>query len=107
MCSAPRRSHSFPKGDEGNPGTQNAADAAQHDRVLQDGQVADAPRSAFLHAGTTCPTLGTHDVVDSAFEMSLQLLGAESLMDDAEFWETEQRFETMEVHEHGFLLLAG
>ena len=46
-------------------------------------------------------------MVDSAFEMSLQLLGAEYLMDDAECWETEQRFETMEVHEHGFLLLAG
>jgi hypothetical protein len=30
--------------------------------------------------------LGTHDVVVSAFEMQLKLLGAEDLMDDAEFW---------------------
>ena len=27
-------------------------------------------------------------------------------MDDAEFWETEQHFDTMEVHEHRFLILA-
>ena len=58
----------------------------QHDGMLQDGQVAEAPRSAFLHAGTACPTLGAHDVVVSAFEMQRKLLGAEYLMDDAEFW---------------------
>jgi len=50
--------------------------------------------------------LGTHDVIVSAFEMHIQLLGAEYLMDDTEFWETEQHFDTMEVHEHRFLLLA-
>ena len=70
------------------------------------GKVTEAPRSAFLHSGTACPTLGTHDVGVSAFEMQLQLLGAEYLMDDAEFGETEQHFDTLEVHEHGFLLLA-
>jgi len=37
--------------------------------------------------------------------MQLKLLGSEYLMDDTEFWETEQHFDTMEVHEHGFLLL--
>ena len=58
----------------------------QHDGVLQDGQVAEAPRAAFLHAGTACPTVGTYDVVVSAFEMQLKLLGTEYLMDDAEFW---------------------
>jgi hypothetical protein len=30
--------------------------------------------------------LGTHDVVVSALEMQRKLLGAEYLMDDAEFW---------------------
>jgi hypothetical protein len=58
----------------------------QHDRVLQDGQVAQASRAAFLHTGTACPTVGTHDVVVSAFEMQLKLLGSEYLMDDTEFW---------------------
>jgi len=58
----------------------------QHDGTLQDRQVAEAPRAAFLHAGTACPTVGTHDVGVSAFEMQLKLLGADNLMDDAEFW---------------------
>jgi len=77
----------------------------QHDGALQDWQVTDAPRAALFHAGTACPTVGTHDVVVAAFEMQLKLLGAEYLMDDAEFWQTEQPFETLEVHAHGFLLL--
>jgi hypothetical protein len=58
----------------------------QHDRVLQDGQVTEAPRAAFLHAGTACPTVGTHEMVVAAFKMQLKLLGAEYLMDDTEFW---------------------
>jgi hypothetical protein len=58
----------------------------QHDGVLQDGQVTEAPRAAFLHAGTACPTVGTHDMVVAAFKMQLKLLGAEYLMDDTEFW---------------------
>jgi hypothetical protein len=78
----------------------------QHDGALQDRQVTDAPRAAFFHAGTACPTVGTHDVAVSAFEMHLQLLGAEYLMDDTEFWKTEQHFETLEVHAYGFLLLV-
>jgi len=45
-------------------------------------------------------------VIVAAFEMHIQLLGAEYLLDDTEFWETEQHFETLEVHEHRFLLLA-
>src|SRR5437667_11628733 len=28
------------------------------------------------------------------------------MMAKSQFWETEQRFDTMEIHEHGFLLLA-
>jgi hypothetical protein len=38
--------------------------------------------------------------------MQLKLLGAEYLTDDAKFWETEQHFETLEVHAHGFLPLG-
>jgi hypothetical protein len=45
-------------------------------------------------------------VLVSAFERQLKLLGTEYLMDDTEFWETEQHVDTMEVHEHEFLLLA-
>jgi hypothetical protein len=45
-------------------------------------------------------------VIISAFEMHIQLLGTEHLLDDTEFWETEQHFDTMEVHEYRFLLLA-
>jgi hypothetical protein len=58
----------------------------QPDGILQYGQVAEAPWAAFLHAETACSTLGTHDVIVSAFEMHIQLLGTEYLMDDAEFW---------------------
>src|SRR5438445_8755781 len=38
--------------------------------------------------------------------MQRKLLWTENLTDNAKFWETEQRFDTMEIHEHGFLLLA-
>src|SRR5262249_50614461 len=40
----------------------------QHDGALQERQVTDAPRAALFHAGTACPTVGTHDVAVSAFE---------------------------------------
>ena len=79
----------------------------QPDGMLQDGQVAHASRSALLHPGTARLTSGTPEVIVSAFEMQLQLLGAEHLSDDAEFGETESRCDPMEIHEHGFLLLAG
>jgi hypothetical protein len=75
--------------------------------MLQDGQVTDAPRSALLHPKAACLTSGTHEVIVSAFEMHLQLLGAEHLTDDAKFWETEPRFDTMEVHKHRFLTSGG
>jgi hypothetical protein len=38
--------------------------------------------------------------------MQRKLLWSENLTDNAKFWETEQRFDTMDIHEHGFLLLA-
>src|SRR5439155_20896030 len=49
---------------------------------------------------------GTHDGGVSAFEMQRKLLWTANLTDNAKCWETEQRFDTMEIHEHGFLLLA-
>jgi hypothetical protein len=77
-----------------------------HDGALQEREGTDAPRAALLHAGTACPTLGTHAGGVAACERQRTLLGAESLMDDAACWETEPHFETMAVHAHGFLLLA-
>src|SRR5437660_12175595 len=38
--------------------------------------------------------------------MQIELLGATHLSDHTKFWETEQRFDTMEIHAHGFLLLV-
>jgi hypothetical protein len=58
----------------------------QQNRPFQDGQVAEAPRAALFHTGAARLASGTHDVVVSAFEMQLKLLGAEHLTDDAEFW---------------------
>jgi hypothetical protein len=77
----------------------------QHDGMLQDGQVAEAPRSALLHVGAARLASGTYEVILSALEMHLELLGAKHLSNHTKFWETEQRFETMEIHAHGFLLL--
>jgi hypothetical protein len=42
----------------------------------------------------------------SAFEVYVELLRADDLVDDLEFWQIESRFKTREVHEHGFLLLV-
>src|SRR5207245_1668633 len=78
----------------------------QHDGELQDRQITDTPRSALFDLGATRLATGTHDGGVSAFEMQRKLLWTENLTDNAKFWETEQRFDTMEIHEHGFLLLA-
>src|SRR3989441_3664532 len=78
----------------------------QHDGELQDRQVTDTPRSALFDLGATRLATGTHDGGVSAFEMQRKLLWTENLTDNAKCWETEQRFDTMEIHEHGFLLLA-
>jgi hypothetical protein len=78
----------------------------QHDGMLQDGQVAEAPWSALLHAGAARLAAGTHDVIIAASQMHIELMGANHLSDHTKFWETEQRFDTMEIHVHGFLLLV-
>src|SRR5437899_13090236 len=38
--------------------------------------------------------------------MQIELLGATHLSDHTKFWETEHRFETMEIPAHGFLRLV-
>ena len=78
----------------------------QHDGELQDRHVTETPRSALFDLGATRLATETHHGGGSAFEMQRKLLWTENLIDNAKFWETEQRFETMEIHAHGFLLLA-
>src|SRR5574341_961517 len=103
-----------PKGGTRFPGTMLATLTGkaphmqhQHDRMLQDGQVADAPRSALLHLRAARLASATHDGRGAAFEMHLQLLGGKHLIDDAKFWEIEQRFDPMKIRQHGFLRLGG
>jgi len=55
----------------------------------QDGQVADASRLALFHAGAARLTSGTHEVSVSTFEMYVELLRADDLVDDLEFWQIE------------------
>ena len=38
--------------------------------------------------------------------MPLKLFGAKHLSDDAKLWKCEERFDTMEIHEHRFLRLG-
>jgi hypothetical protein len=54
--------------------------------MLQDGQVAEAPRSALLHVGAARLASGTHEVILSALEMHLELLGAKHLSNHTKFW---------------------
>jgi hypothetical protein len=51
--------------------------------------------------GTTRLASGTHDRGVPPFEMHIQPLWADDLIDDAEFWQTEQRFDTIDIHEQG------
>jgi hypothetical protein len=78
----------------------------QHDGQVQDRHVTETPRSALFDLGATRLATGTHDGGVSAFEMQRKRLWTENLTDNAKFWEPEHRFETMEIHAHGFLLLA-
>jgi hypothetical protein len=73
----------------------------QQDRTLQDGQVAHAPRPALLAVGTARLAVGTHDGGVPSFKMQLQSLWAYDLIDDAKFWQTAQRFDTIDIHAQG------
>ena len=58
----------------------------QHDGMLQDGQVAEAPRSALLHVGAARLASGTHEGIISALERQIELLGLHLQVNDTEFW---------------------
>jgi hypothetical protein len=73
----------------------------QQDWTLQDRQVANAPRPAILDSGTSRLAAGTHDGGVTPFKMQLQMLWKDDLIDDAEFWQTEQGFDTIHIHELG------
>jgi hypothetical protein len=61
----------------------------QHHGTLQDGQVAKASRPAILDVRATRLASRTHDGGLASLEMQLQLLGADDLIDNAKFWQTE------------------
>jgi hypothetical protein len=73
----------------------------QQDGKCEDGQVAEAPRTALLDVGTARLAVGTHDGGVPPFKMQLQSLWAYDLIDDAKFWQTEQRFDTIDIHGQG------
>ena len=58
----------------------------QPDGTLQHGSVTEAPRSAFLHAETAHLASRTHDGGVAAFEVHIQQLRANDLIDDTAFW---------------------
>jgi hypothetical protein len=70
-----------------------------HNWTLQDGQVANAPWPTILDVRATGQASGTHKGALPPFEMQIQALGAYDLIDDAEFWQTEQGFDTINIHE--------
>jgi hypothetical protein len=74
--------------------------------MLQDGQGAEAPLSALLHPGAARLASRTHEVRLSALAMHSELLRAKHLSNHTKFWETEQRFDTLEIHAYGSLLLV-
>jgi hypothetical protein len=79
----------------------------QQDRTLQDGQVAQAPRPALLDSGTTRLASGTHEGGVPSLEMHIQPLWADDLIDDAEFGQTEQRFDTIDIQAQGSSFWVG
>jgi hypothetical protein len=78
----------------------------QHDGTLQDGHVPDAARTARLEPCAARRTAGTNHGALASFEVSVELLRSEDLLEDLECWQIEERFATIAVHEHGFLLLV-
>jgi hypothetical protein len=45
--------------------------------------------------------VGTHDGTVASLKVHIQPLGADDLMDDVEFWQTEQGFDTIDIHGQG------
>jgi hypothetical protein len=54
-----------------------------------------------LDPGTSRLAARTHDGGGAPFEMQLQMLWEDDLIDNAEFWQTEQGFDTIDIHELG------
>jgi hypothetical protein len=73
----------------------------QQDGTLQDGQVAQTSRPALLDLPTTRLAAGTHNRGRAPLEMYIQPLRVYDLIDNAKFWQTEQRFDTIDIHEQG------
>jgi hypothetical protein len=73
----------------------------QQNRALQDRQVTKAPRPALKDLRTTGLASGALDAKVPPLEMQIQLLGAYDLIDDVKFWQTEQLFDTIDIHEQG------
>jgi hypothetical protein len=45
--------------------------------------------------------VGTDEVRHSAFEVQVQPVGSDNLVDYPEFWQVEQGFDTLKIHEQG------
>jgi len=73
----------------------------QQDRTLEDGQVTHAPRPTLLDSGAARLATRTHDAGIPSFERQIQPLWAYDLIDHVEFWQTEQGFDTIDIHEQG------
>src|SRR5712691_11954230 len=73
----------------------------QHDRTLQDGEVTEAPRATLFDPGAARLAARTHDGGLPSFEMQIQPFWAYDLIDHVQFWQTEQGFDTIDIHEQG------
>jgi hypothetical protein len=73
----------------------------QHNWTLQERQVTNAPRPTLKHSRATGLAVGTHDGTVASLKVHIQPLGADDLMDDVEFWQTEQGFDTIDIHGQG------
>jgi hypothetical protein len=73
----------------------------QGDRPIQDGPIADTSVSALFDPRTIPLTAGTDEVRISAFEVQFQPVGPDNLAGRPEFWQFEQGFDTLEIHEQG------
>jgi hypothetical protein len=58
----------------------------QHDGTLQNRQVTNTTRSAFFHTEARGLTSRIQDIELLAFEVQIQMLGADDLVKDPEFW---------------------
>jgi hypothetical protein len=79
----------------------------QHNWTLQDGQVTNTPRPTLKHSRATGLASGTHNDGVASLKVHIEPLGADDLIDDVEFWQTEQGFDTIDIHEQGSSFWVG